>query len=82
MEEDIHVATPMAFEPVDITLDDAIRLALEHRIEIDQRKDDIAETQRNVDIAKHNLLPRLDLVVDYERFGFSDEFRDKVGFLR
>ena len=78
MEEDIHVATPMVFEPVDITLDDAIRLALEHRIEIDQRKDDIAETHRNVDIAKHNLLPRLDLVVDYTRFGFSDEFRDKV----
>jgi len=80
LEKDIHVSTPMTFEPVRITLDDAIKLALEHRVEIDQQQDSIAEARRNVDITKHNLLPRLDLVMDYERFGFSDQFREKVWF--
>lgn len=78
LEKNFSVSTPMSFEPIGIALKDATEVALSHRIEIDQRKDDITESQRNADLAKHNLLPRLDLVMDYKRFGFSDEFSESV----
>jgi len=76
MDKDIHVSTPMAFEPVHITPEEAVDMALAHRIEIDQREDDIGEARRNADLAKHNLLPALDLVLDYQRLGFSDQINE------
>lgn len=78
LEKNVNVLVPMGFEPLGLSLSAATGIALSNRIEIEQRKDEIAEARRNSEVAKHNLLPRLDLVMDYKRFGFSDEFSESV----
>ncbi len=79
LEKKIRTTAPLAFEPVRINPDEAVKLALSRRIELEQKADDIHEAERQAGIAKHNLLPRLDLVVGYDRFDSANEFRDSMG---
>ena len=79
LEKEIHTTTPLAFEPIRMDPDEAVKVALSHRIELEQKADDIQEAERQAGIAKHNLLPRLDLVVDYDRFDSANEFRESMG---
>lgn len=74
LERAIAVTADVSPEKVRIGEAEAVVLALENRIELEQAEDDILEARRSADIAEHNLLPQLDLVVTYDRFGISDEF--------
>jgi len=80
LEKEIRVSAPSTSDPIRIGSDEAAKLALHHRIELEQRADDIREAERRVLIAKHNLLPQMDLVVDYDRFNSADEFRESMDF--
>lgn len=75
----VTITASLDFKPLKIDLNEAIAIALNNRIEIEQTKRLIAETERQVALAKNDLLPQLDLQLGYNRrgedstFDFSDE---------
>lgn len=79
IEKPITVSAPLTFKAIGIDLDAAVKISLNNRIELIQKKDELEETERKSGIARHNLLPQVDLVVDYRRFSLSDEFENSIG---
>ncbi len=80
LEKKIRITAPIVVEPVRIDPDEAVKLALENRIELEQKADDIREARRKSDIARHNMRPRLDLIIGYDRFDSDSRFQDSFGF--
>lgn len=74
LDERIDVVAPFECKDVSMPLDDAVQTALENRIEIVHARDVLEETERKAHIAKHNLLPQLDFVIDYERYSKDGHF--------
>lgn len=74
LSENIIVSASVHYKPIDISLNDAIRLATEKRIELKQLKNRIIESKRKMILAKKNILPNLNLNMSYERFGDNDSF--------
>ena len=70
----ITVDVPVDYESVVIAQEQAIELALKNRIEIDQADDQIEDMRRQQYVAKTNLLPELNLVVDYSSLSRDEEF--------
>ncbi|MBA3816512.1 MAG: TolC family protein, partial [Parachlamydiaceae bacterium] len=70
----IEVQVPIEYNPVDITMEEAITVALSNRIELDQVEDQLIETRRLQRIAKKNLWPELNLVIDYTNYGRDEVF--------
>lgn len=74
LDQPIDVDVPIEWNPHPISLDDAIKAALENRIEIDQAEDNLDESYRLQCLAKNNLDPELNLVVDYTSFRRDEVF--------
>lgn len=74
LDLNIKVDVPMQYEAVVITQEDAINLALRNRVEIDQADDQLEESRRMQYMAKCNLRPELNLVVDYSSLSRDSEF--------
>lgn len=70
----INVKVAIEYSPVDISIDEAISTALKNRIELDQVEDQLMETRRLQRIAKKNLWPELNLVIDYSNYGRDELF--------
>jgi len=51
---------------------------MKNRVELEQAQDDMRQARRNSRIAKHNILPRLNVVLNYNRFGSSDDFSEST----
>jgi len=68
LELSIEVDAPLDYDVAPITLDDAIKTALENRIEMEHAMDFLKEAERKSRVAKHNLLPRVDCVIGYRKF--------------
>ena len=79
IEKPITVSAPLAYEPVRLDPETAVSISLDNRIELVQKEDDIREAERRADISKHNLLPQLDLILDYRRFELTDALGDITG---
>jgi outer membrane protein TolC len=60
--------------------DQAVRIALSRRLEIDQAEASIRDARRGVALAEEALLPRLDLVLSYNRLSSGGSFTDALGF--
>lgn len=69
---ELEVAPPEETDLRELPLDDAIKTALDKRIEIEQMEQDLSEAQRNAAIMKHNLLPELNLVLGYSRYATAE----------
>jgi outer membrane protein len=80
LEKPISVSAPLDYKPIHIDISDAIDIAFNNRVELAQAKDAMQETKRKSIIAKHNLLPQLDLIMDYARYSSSDAFDQSMGF--
>ena len=80
LEKPIDVSAPLKHETVRIDSDDAIEIAMSNRVELEQTKDEIREAGRKSGIARHNLLPQLDLVMGYSRSSSSDDFGQSMRF--
>jgi outer membrane protein len=63
-----------------MSLDETINTALEKRIEIEQMNQDIAEAERKAAVMKHNILPELNLVIEYGRYAEGDTIGQSAGF--
>ena len=61
----IVVAAPVDYTPVHIGLEEALRIALQNRIELELSAMQLKESERQVAIAKNNLLPQIDLRLGY-----------------
>lgn len=79
LQTDIEITAPITYEPVNLDSNAAIELALKNRIEMEQLEDELKESERKADIAKHNVLPELNLVFDYSRFSSSEDFNRSFG---
>lgn len=80
LEEEIEVEAPLTYNLVRLSKQTAVSNALKNRVELDQAKDNIREAQRLSRVAKHNIWPDLDVVLNYSRFGSGENFGDSTGF--
>lgn len=74
VEITISVQASLKSEPVHIEPDEAVQIALKNRSDLQQARDNISESIRKAEIAEHNLLPEVNIAVDYNRFGSSEDF--------
>jgi len=74
LETCIQVDVPLNYSENNFSLDEALAVALNNRIEIDQADDQWKQNYRLSCIAKKNLLPDLNLVVSYSNWGQNELF--------
>jgi outer membrane protein len=72
----ITVDLPLLYTPQQIPLKEAVELAMKHRIEISQAEDQFQENNRLSYVAKKNLLPELNLVLNYTNCGIDEVFTE------
>jgi outer membrane protein len=80
LEEEIEVEAPLNYNLVRLAKETGVSTALKNRVELDQAKDNIRESERLSRVAKHNIWPNLDVVLNYSRFGRGENFGDSTGF--
>jgi outer membrane protein len=78
LESDLDFSAPLEYTPIRLRQRDAVEIAMKNRVELEQAEDEIRQAQRNSRIAKHNILPKLNLVLNYNRFGSSDDFGEST----
>lgn len=76
LDAEIQIDVPTRFTPHPVDVDQAIDMALNHRIEIEQSHDEWSENKRLSHLAKKNLSPELNLVVNYSNLGRARHFGD------
>jgi len=70
----IKIDIPLQYSPQQISFREAIELAMKNRIEIAQAEDQLQENTRLSSVAKKNLLPELNLVLNYTNCGIDEVF--------
>ena len=76
---DITITAPLSYQSIALEEAEAVDIAFANRIEIDQTRRLVSETQRQLVLAEKNLLPQLDLQLGYSQtgedldFGFDEE---------
>jgi len=68
IQGDLTVTASIEYEPISIFLDEAVSIALNNRVEIEQALRKSTEAQRKVAIARHNILPIVNLKLGYKRY--------------
>ncbi|MBF0473631.1 MAG: TolC family protein [Nitrospirae bacterium] len=69
---ELEVMTPMEIEPFILTDQEAVNTALIYSIALKQNKIDIEEAKRKSEIARQNILPDLNLVLDFNKTQYID----------
>ncbi len=72
MTGELSVSAPIDYTPLSVDLDNAVHIALENRVEIEQAKRKCLESKRKMALAKHNILPTVDLHLGYKRYDGTD----------
>jgi len=75
LDKEIILSAPPEYELLHVKLNDVVEIALSNRVELEEGRDRIREAERRSRVSKHNILPQLDIAMNYERFGSSDDFR-------
>lgn len=70
----IKLNLPVVYAPIKVPFKDALKIAKEHRVEIDQVNDQRQETKRLSCVAKDRLWPELNLVFNYSSCGQDQLF--------
>jgi outer membrane protein TolC len=79
LDKTIEVNAPLTVEAIHLTFSEAADIAQNNRIEIKQRRDELTEVQRKSVLAKHNIQPQLDMVLQYRKSGLPDGITDSFG---
>ncbi len=74
IELPIEVDIVVEYQPIDVDIEECVQAALKYRIEIDQAKDALQESQRLERLAEKNLLPEINFVVDYSSCSRDEVF--------
>jgi len=80
LDSSMEISPDITPARVHITQEKAFEIAMKNRIELEQSEDEMQEVQKQSDIARHNILPQLDLVVEYDRFAQADDIERSMGF--
>ncbi|MFV1950542.1 MAG: TolC family protein [Nitrospinota bacterium] len=78
MDTRIEVDSKIDYKPVDADLSKYVDLALKNRPEIREAEAEINDAKRRVKIARWNLLPSVDLSLNYSRYGTGNNFEDSI----
>lgn len=70
----ITVEVPTLYSPHPVDLNKAVEIALDNRIEMEQTEDEQRENERLSSLAKKNLYPELNLVLNYSNVGRAKHF--------
>jgi len=65
-----------------MTLDEAVEVALASRLDLETVKDQLADSERRIDVAANGLLPELDFVLDGRLTSSDDALRPELDFRR
>lgn len=77
-DQPIQLELPVIYHPLTLRSDEAVDIALSHRVEIDQAEDLYEENQRLSCIAKKKLMPELNAVFNYSNLGEDQYFTDSI----
>lgn len=68
MQRDLSVSASIDYVPVTVDLEEAVAIALENRIEIEQAVRQSEESKRKMAVARNEILPIVDLQLGYKRY--------------
>lgn len=74
LSREIVIQLPIDYSPFEIDINEAVDSALLNRIEIEQANDRWEESRRLSRLAKTNLLPDLDIALDFSNIGRDEIF--------
>jgi outer membrane protein len=80
LDQEIEVEAPLNYTLVKIASEHAVATALTNRVELDQARDNIREAGRLSRLAKQNIWPNFDVILNYSLFDSGENFRDSIGF--
>ncbi len=78
MDTRIEVDSKIDYKIIDADLSKYVDLALKKRLELREAEAEINDAKRRVKIAKWNLLPSVDLSLNYTRYGTGSSFEDST----
>jgi outer membrane protein TolC len=78
MEEKIDVSAPLEYSLIKMDEKRTVELAFENRVELRQAWDAAKETERQSRVAKHGILPELNLALSFTPMGDSDDFGNSL----
>lgn len=68
MQRDLSVSASIDYVPIKVDLEEAVAIALDNRIEIEQAVRQSEESKRKMAVARHEILPIVDLQLGYKRY--------------
>lgn len=78
VNEEIDVAAPLEYSIVRMDEEKAVELAFRNRAELRQAWDTVQDAERRSRVAKHGILPELNVVLGFSPFGESSNFPDSL----
>jgi outer membrane protein TolC len=78
MEEQVEVFAPLEYSLIEMDERQAVELAFENRVELRQAWDAVKEAERQSRVAKHGILPELNVAVSFAPVGDSDDFGNSL----
>jgi len=75
-QDDVQIDADLSYEEFAIDTEKAILIAMSNRLDLATSRDQIAQSKRNLKVARNNTLPQLDLVFGYQQFGSGASFSD------
>lgn len=72
-EAQLRPSQPFAWREIDVDLEESIDVALDRRAEIRRATSNIDQADVQLQVARNNLLPRLDLIGEVESSGLDDD---------
>lgn len=79
LDQRVDVRAPLTYSLIRVNEREAVQLALEKRVELDQSEDTLREARRRSRVARHNTLPDLNVSLNYRRYGQSARLSKSAG---
>ena len=73
LSAELAVDLPLMVEPLGLTEAEAVQVAMQNRVELEQADENAFEAERRSRVARDGTRPDLDLSVSFGRFGTSDD---------
>jgi len=78
IEEEIDVTAPLEYSIVRMDEPEALEMAFRNRVELRQAWDAVKDAERRSRVAKHRILPELNVVLSLSPFGESRDFEESL----
>ncbi len=78
VEDEIDVSAPLEYSLIRMDEEETVELAFQNRVELRQAWDGVKEAERRSRVAKHRILPELNVALSFSPSGSSDDFGDHL----